>query len=174
MSRCLSDRGIEHVVLERGRIAERWRSERWDSLRLLTPNWMTRLPGFHYDGPDPDGFMTMPEVVEFLERYARRFAAPVVAGTTVTARDAGRARLSRARPTAARGARAPSSSPPVTATCRSCRRSPAGCAPRHARSSCPRSYRDPAQLPPGGVLVVGASATGVQLADEMRPRGPTA
>ena len=58
MSRCLSDLRIEHVVLERGRVAERWRSERWDSLRLLTPNWMTRLPGFQYDGPDPDGFMT--------------------------------------------------------------------------------------------------------------------
>lgn len=60
MSRCLSARGIAHIVLERGRIGERWRSERWESLRLLTPNWMTRLPGGGYDGPDPDGFMTMP------------------------------------------------------------------------------------------------------------------
>ncbi len=57
MSRCLSDRRIDHVVLERGQVAERWRRERWDSLRLLTPNWMTRLPGFAYAGPDPDGFM---------------------------------------------------------------------------------------------------------------------
>ena len=68
MSRSLADRGIEHVVLERGRVAERWRSERWDSLRLLTPNWQTRLPGFRYDGPDADGYMTMPEVVDFFER----------------------------------------------------------------------------------------------------------
>ena len=58
MSRCLVDTGIDHVVLERGRVAERWRSERWDSLRLLTPNWQSRLPGFHYTGPDPDGYIT--------------------------------------------------------------------------------------------------------------------
>ena len=77
MSRCLTDRGIDHVVLERGRVAERWRSERWDSLRLLTPNWQSRLPGFRYEGSDPDGYMTMPEVVAFFERYAASFAAPV-------------------------------------------------------------------------------------------------
>ena len=59
MSRCLADRGIAHVVLERGRVAERWRSERWDSLRLLTPNWQTPAAGLAYDGPEPDGFMTM-------------------------------------------------------------------------------------------------------------------
>ena len=82
MSHCLTERGIEHVVLERGQIAERWRSERWDSLRLLTPNWQTRLPGFRYDGPDPDGFMTMPEVIAFFERYARSCAAPVLTSTT--------------------------------------------------------------------------------------------
>jgi putative flavoprotein involved in K+ transport len=61
MSRCLVDAGIDHVVLERGRVGERWRSERWDSLRLLTPNWQTRLPGFHYTGPDPGGYMTATE-----------------------------------------------------------------------------------------------------------------
>ena len=70
MSRCLSDRRIDHVVIERGQVAERWRRERWDSLRLLTPNWMTRLPGFAYAGPDPDGFMHASEVVAFLDRYA--------------------------------------------------------------------------------------------------------
>ncbi len=85
MSRCLSDAGVDHVVLERGRVAERWRSERWDSLRLLTPNWQSRLPGFRYDGPDPDGYMTVPEVVDYLDRYARSFAAPVEEGTTVLA-----------------------------------------------------------------------------------------
>jgi len=57
MSRCLSGLGIEHVVLERGKVAERWRTETWDSLHLLSPNWMTRLPGFQYDGRAPDGFM---------------------------------------------------------------------------------------------------------------------
>ena len=83
ISRCLSARGIGHVVLERGRVAERWRSERWDSLTLLTPNWQSRLPAFSYAGPDPDGFMTMPEVIEYLERYARSFSAPVECDTSV-------------------------------------------------------------------------------------------
>ena len=70
MSHCLSEVGIDHVVLERGKVAERWRSQSWDSLRLLTPNWMTRLPGFHYDGHDPDDFMSVPDLVALLERYA--------------------------------------------------------------------------------------------------------
>src|SRR5215468_1211881 len=83
MSRCLTEAGVDNVVLERGRVAERWRSERWDSLRLLTPNWQSRLPGFRYDGPDPDGYMTAPEVAAFLGRYARSFAAPVEEDTTV-------------------------------------------------------------------------------------------
>ena len=74
MSRCLTDRGVSHVVLERGRIGERWRSERWDSLRLLTPNWQSRLPGFRYEGPDPDGYMTMAEVVS-LPRAVRRLVS---------------------------------------------------------------------------------------------------
>src|SRR5262245_55253217 len=85
MSRCLSERGVEHVVLERGRVAERWRSERWNSLRLLTPNWQTRLPGFRYDGAEPDGFMSMAELIAYLERYAASSAAPIEIGTTVVA-----------------------------------------------------------------------------------------
>ncbi|MEN3289226.1 MAG: putative flavoprotein involved in transport, partial [Bradyrhizobium sp.] len=60
MSRCLDERAIDHVVIERGEIANSWRTERWDSLRLLTPNWQRRLPGFAYQGDDPDGFATMP------------------------------------------------------------------------------------------------------------------
>ena len=77
VSRCLTDRGVDHVVLERGRIAERWRSERWDSLRLLTPNWMSRLPGWAYTGADPDGYMTAAEVADYLQGYADASAAPV-------------------------------------------------------------------------------------------------
>src|SRR5512145_2391937 len=84
MSRCLTDRGVDHVVLERGRVAERWRSERWDSLRLLTPNWQSRLPGFRYDGNDPDGYRTLPEVIDFIGNYARAISAPVKTHTTVT------------------------------------------------------------------------------------------
>ena len=68
-SRVLSERSIDHVVLERGEVANSWRRERWDSLRLLTPNWQSRLPGHRYDGPDPDGFMSMSEVIDFISRY---------------------------------------------------------------------------------------------------------
>ena len=84
-SRFLTDRSIDHVVLERGEVANTWRTERWDSLRLLTPNWQSRLPGFDYDGDDPDGFMTMPEVIGFIEDYAGVVDAPLRTGTTVTA-----------------------------------------------------------------------------------------
>src|SRR5580704_19482476 len=84
MSRCLSARSIDHVVLERSEIANSWRQERWDSLRLLTPNWQCRLPGFGYRGDDPDGFMSAPEVVDFITEYAKVIAAPVMDGTTVT------------------------------------------------------------------------------------------
>src|SRR6201993_3572725 len=83
MSHCLTQRRIEHVVIERGRLAERWRSERWDSLRLLTPNWMTRLPGWSYRGAEPDGFMTKQQFVTHLEHYASVAQVPLVTGTTV-------------------------------------------------------------------------------------------
>ena len=83
MSRCLSDRSIDHVVLERGEIGHSWRTERWDSLRLLTPNWQSRLPGYSYSGNDPDGYRTVAEVVEFIGGYARSIAAPVQTHTTV-------------------------------------------------------------------------------------------
>ena len=83
MSRCLRDRGLPHLVLERGRVGQRWRSERWDSFTLLSPNWQTRLPGHRYAGPDPDGFMPAAEVADMLEDYGR--GAPVRTGVTVDA-----------------------------------------------------------------------------------------
>src|SRR5687768_17839679 len=83
VSRLLTAAGHDHVVLDRGRVAERWRSERWDSLHLLTPNWMTRLPGWCYSGPDPDGYLSSAELVGHLEGYAASFHAPVIANTTV-------------------------------------------------------------------------------------------
>src|SRR5262249_60768146 len=83
MSRCLDRCPIHHVVLERGQIAGRWRSERWDSLRLLTPNWMNQFPDWSYQGSDADGFMTAAEFAASLEQYASTFSAPVVTGTTV-------------------------------------------------------------------------------------------
>src|SRR5579862_1782180 len=84
MSQCLSAQSIDHVVLERNEVANSWRRERWDSLRLLTPNWQCRLPGHGYQGADPDGFMAAAEVAEFIAGYAKLIAAPVLAGTTVS------------------------------------------------------------------------------------------
>ena len=84
MSRHLAGRSIDHVVLERGEVANSWKTERWDSLRLLTPNWQSRLPGYRYKGDDPDGYRTMPETIAFLERYAQVISAPVRTNTTVT------------------------------------------------------------------------------------------
>jgi len=86
MSRWLSLRSVDHVLLERGEVANTWKTERWDSLRLLTPNWQSRLPGFTYDGNDPDEFMTMREVIGFLERYASCVAAPVELTKRITER----------------------------------------------------------------------------------------
>ncbi len=169
MSRCLAGGGVDHVVLERGRVAERWRSERWDSLRLLTPNWQSRLPGLRYEGPDPDGYMRMPEVVDFLERYARSFAAPVEEGTTVLAVEPVGAGY---RVTTDRGGWEAPSVVVATGHCDT------PFVPEFARrlpddvvQVLPTRYRNPRQLPEGGVLVVGASASGVQLADEIHASG---
>ena len=169
MSRCLSDRSVDHVVVERGRVAERWRSERWDSLRLLTPNWQTRLPGFRYEGSDPHGYMTMPELVRFFEQYAASFAPPVETETAVigversgpgfrvdTTRGAWLARTV----VVATGYNDLPLVPPAASKL----------APR-LHQIVPTEYRNPGQLPPGGVLVVGASATGIQLAEEIQASG---
>ena len=169
LSHCLTARRIDHVVVERGRLGERWRSERWESLRLLTPNWMTRLPGARYAGPDPDGFMTMGEVISYLEAYAASFGAPVQPDTNVLAvRPAGDGfvvRTSRGdwRARVVVVATGHCDTPHVPAC--------AARAPRRLQQVLPTRYRRPADLPPGGVLVVGASATGIQLADEIHASG---
>jgi putative flavoprotein involved in K+ transport len=77
LSHCLTREGIEHVVLERARIGESWRSERWSSFTLVTPNWSVRLAGREYQGSDPHGFMSRDELVTLLEDYAHSFAAPI-------------------------------------------------------------------------------------------------
>src|SRR5918911_3631775 len=83
VSRELTQRGVDHVVLERARVAQTWR-DRWDSFCLVTPNWSVRLPGLGYDGADPDGFMPRDEIVAYLERYAAEVGAPVREGVEVT------------------------------------------------------------------------------------------
>ena len=165
MSRCLTDRGREHVVLERGRLGERWRTARWDSFRLLTPAWLTRLPGQAYDGGDPDAFLAAPDLVAYLGRYARSFGAPVHEMTTV-------ARVRRAGPgyvvETDRGTWR-SSNVVIATGYHSRPRVPALAAglPAGLVQVNPASYRRPGQLPGGGVLVVGASSSGVQIADEL-------
>jgi putative flavoprotein involved in K+ transport len=86
ISRCLADRSIDHVVLERGEVAHSWRTQRWDSLRLLTPNWMTRLPGYAYRGDDPDGYLAASDVVQLIAGYAKETAAPVRANVGAAGR----------------------------------------------------------------------------------------
>jgi putative flavoprotein involved in K+ transport len=169
MSRRLTERSIDHVVLERGEVADSWRTGRWPSLRLLTPNWQTRLPGHGYAGDDPDGFMPVADVVAALTSYARFIGAPVRTATrvhTLRAMSPGfeiqaNDDLLHARAVVlATGACVLPAIPAV-----------ADAVPPWMTTLTPLTYRDPGQLPDGGVLVVGASATGVQLADEIHRSG---
>ncbi|HTX44872.1 MAG TPA: NAD(P)-binding domain-containing protein, partial [Solirubrobacteraceae bacterium] len=168
-SHFLNERSIDHVVLERGQVANSWRHERWDSLRLLTPNWQCRLPGADYEGPDPDGYMTAAEVVEVIERFAAPALARVRTGTNVTSvrrTDDGYRVITSRGETRCRA---------VVLASGACNRPTmpgfADAVPPSVEQLTPFSYRDPSRLPDGGVLVVGASATGVQLAAEVRRSG---
>ena len=169
MSHVLSQRSVDHVVIERGEAGNAWRTERWDSLRLLTPNWMCRLAGQAYDGSDPDGYMSAADVAGFVARYAERIRAPIVARTTVL----------RVTP-AANGYRVCTDRSEWS--CRALVLATGGCSravvPKLAESVpasvaqwTAQTYRRPADLGPGGVLVVGASATGLQLALEIQRSG---
>jgi len=156
-------------VLERGEVANSWRRERWDSLRLLTPNWQSRLPGFGYEGADPDGYMTMGEVTEFIERYATVSSAPVRTGANVTSlrrTDDGYlvttigGEICCQAVVIASGACNQPAVPQFT-----------DAVPAAVDQLTMFDYRGPSQLRDGGVLVVGASATGAQLAAEVRQSG---
>ena len=169
MSRSLSRLSIDHVIFERGEIANSWKHERWDSLRLLTPNWQARLPGLEYDGDDPDGFMTMPETVAFIERYAELISAPVVQYTEVTSVtrrndayiiQANDEQWSSKAVVIASGACNLPSKPAI-----------ADSLPARIESIATLGYRNPDQLDQGGVLVVGASASGLQIAEEIHRSG---
>ena len=157
------------MILERGEVANSWRHERWDSLRLLTPNWQSRLPGYRYEGTDPDGYMTMGEVIDFISQYRDVSNAPVRTHTTVTSvkrTDAGY-RLATSNGdlgcrtiVLASGACNVPNVPRLQAAL-----------PSTVHAITPFDYGNPNRLPEGGVLVVGASATGVQLADEIHRSG---
>jgi putative flavoprotein involved in K+ transport len=169
MSWWLTRTGVDHVVLERGAVAESWRARRWNSLRLLTPNWMSRLPGHVYDGDDTEGYQRAGEVAVMLDAYARSFGAPLCPHTTVL----------RVAPTpsgfqvdtddgswrcravvVATGTEGEAKVPALAIEL-----------PAHLHQITALRYREPGQLAPGNVLVVGASASGVQIADELRRAG---
>jgi len=169
MSHYLSARSIEHVVLERGEIANSWRTERWDSLHLLTPNWMNTLPGKDYTGLEPDGFMNMRQVIGLISGYAAAIQAPIQTHTRVlsvvrrgdgyrVSTDRG-AWQTRALVIASGACNLPSI-PKIHEAI-----------PSSVRQVTSFEYRNPEQLAEGAVLVVGASATGVQLAEEIQASG---
>lgn len=169
LSHCLTQRGRDHVILERGNIGERWRSERWDSLRLLTPRWQSRLPGWAYDGPDPQGYMTRSELVAYLEGYAESFDAPIQCGVEVRAVERA---CSTFRVMTNVGTWDAHTVVIATGDAQD------ACVPDFAprlggdiEQIVPTAYRRPTDVREGGVLVVGASATGVQLAAEIHASG---
>jgi putative flavoprotein involved in K+ transport len=169
MSQCLTECSVNHVILERGEVANSWKQERWDSLRLLTPNWQTNLPGYAYSGNDPDGYMTVNELSRFIEQYADHISAPLHLGTTVSAVQAEAVGY---KVVTDRG----------TWHCNSLVIASGACnianVPRVAESApdsihmlTAQQYRNPDHLEQAGVLVVGASASGLQLAEEIHRSG---
>ncbi|MEM9760982.1 MAG: NAD(P)-binding domain-containing protein, partial [Pseudomonadota bacterium] len=169
MSRALSARGVDHLLLERGAVGHAWRTARWDSLTMLTPNWANALPGAPYDGNAPDGFMTASAFSWRLDRYAHAIGAPVQDRTEVCAvrrDDAGYRIETTSGPVLGRslviasGACAQAAVPAISKA-----------VPPGVLSTTPARYRRPSDLPPGGVLVVGASASGVQIARELQRSG---
>jgi putative flavoprotein involved in K+ transport len=169
MSRVLTGHSIDHLVLERGEVANSWRRERWDSLRLLTPNWLSRLPGYAYAGSDPDGFMNLTEVVNFIAGFAAETSAPVRTQTTVASVrpiEGGYQLATKHGEIRCRSlvlATGANNSPRVPDLQRG--------VPQTVQCLTTFSYRNPDELPAGGVLIVGAAATGVQLADEIHRSG---
>lgn len=170
MSEHLSKQGVPHLVLERSRIAERWRTGRWDSLVANGPAWHDRFPGLEFDDVDPDGFAPKERVADYFEAYARKFNAPIRTGVEVKSvqRNVGRPGftvvtsegvIEANRVVAATG---PFQKPVIPAI------APQATPLLQIHSA---DYRNPAQLPEGGVLVVGAGSSGVQIADELQRAG---
>lgn len=167
MSEQLGKSGVSHLVVERRRIAERWRSERWDSLVANGPAWHDRFPTLEF-ACDPDGFATRDEIVTYFETFAKKIGAPVRCGVEVTAlRREGSGFLAETPggTIAARNvvaATGPFQRPLVPAAVPE----EAGLTQIH---SC--AYRNPGQLPEGGVVVIGAGSSGAQIADELARAG---
>lgn len=165
----LKHAGVHHVVLEAGRVAETWRMRRWDSFCLVTNNWTVKLPGAEYDGPDPEGFMSRGEVVDYFERWAGSFAAPVRPESRVSSlvRDSKGFVLNLPD----RTLRAQRVVVATGAFQRAHKPSGGEGLSRAVYQVLAEDYRNPEQLPAGGVLIVGSGQTGCQLAEELHARG---
>ncbi|MEP0943847.1 MAG: NAD(P)/FAD-dependent oxidoreductase [Rhizobiaceae bacterium] len=169
MSKHLTDRSIDHVLLERGEVANSWKTERWHSLKLLTPNWQSRLPDYSYSGPDPHGYMNMAEVVSYLQTYAHITCAPIQEQTSVISIER---RFGRYVVKTNRGTWASTTLVLANGACNIARIPKFSAAvPSSIRQLSPLDYKAPDQLDEGAVLIVGASATGVQLAKEIQASG---
>jgi putative flavoprotein involved in K+ transport len=168
----LSQRGLEHVVLEKDRVGESWRSQRWDSFCLVTPNWTLQLPGFAYHGPDPDGFMGRDDVVAYLDSYERSFEPPIRTGVKVTSVE--RAAGDRFRVTAPESTMEARAVVVATGSYRRPKlpalssRLPVEIFQIHSSQ-----YKNPPQLPDGAALVVGTGQSGAQIAEELHESGRT-
>ncbi|HEY0693725.1 MAG TPA: MSMEG_0569 family flavin-dependent oxidoreductase [Kribbella sp.] len=165
----LTDRGLDHLVLEADRIGNEWRNRRWDSFCLVTPNWQCRLPGFPYAGPDGDGFMLRDEIVSYLENYADSFDVPLVEGVRATklTQDGDRFLLATDHGTVTADqvvvATGPYQRPRIP---RMAERLPSDLVQLHSSQ-----YRNPEQLPAGEVLVVGTGQSGCQIAEDLHLAG---
>jgi putative flavoprotein involved in K+ transport len=166
----LKQAGVDHVVLEAKRVAETWRSRRWDSFCLVTPNWSVKLPGATYAGPDPDGFMSLAELIDYFEAWATSFDPPVEENSPVTSVEAGGDGFLIALASGSLKAR---SVVVATGAYQEAHRPAGGALPARLHQVLAEDYRNPAALPPGAVLVVGSAQTGCQLAEEIHDSGRT-
>ena len=166
----LTKAGIQHAVLEAGRVGEAWRSQRWDSFCLVTPNWTVQLPGMTTSG-DPDGFMPCQEFVEFIETFAQSFSAPVERATKVTAIRSG-TNGARFDLDTTRGPRQCDSPVVCCGMYQTVRRpEPAAGLPTDVNQIDAVQYRNPHDLDAGAVLVVGSGQSGAQIAEEIHETG---
>jgi putative flavoprotein involved in K+ transport len=172
LSYWLTQLGREHVVLERARVAERWRSERWDSLAFQFPNWALSLPGYAYRASNPDGFAPRDQVVRFLEDYASHIDAPIRLGVAATGLRQHEDRLYRLSLETDHGrwkarnvvlATGPFQKPSIP--------SYGAALPESITQLHSRDYRNPSQLPPGAILVIGAGTSGAEIAHELNQSG---
>jgi putative flavoprotein involved in K+ transport len=167
----LRDAGIDHIVLERAERFHAWKHQRWDSFCLVTPNWQCRLPGYDYAGTDTHGFMVKTEIIDFVEGFANSFNPPIREGVEVLSLSKtadGFALQTSAGPFTARGVCIATGGYHTPITPRMAERLPASVVQLHANE-----YRNPAQLPPGAILVVGTGQSGCQIAEDLHLAGRT-